>query len=56
MKVEQDHLNSISTSSTISKQEREIVITESTIKIEQLRKELNDTKVKLHKILLEVYR
>ena len=56
MKVEQDHLNSISTSSTISKQEREIAITESTIKIEQLRKELNDTKVKLHKILLEVYR
>jgi len=49
-------LNSISTSSAISKQERQISITESTIKSQELRKELNSTKAELHKILLQVYR
>lgn len=56
MKVEQEKLNKVSTSSSISKEEREISITESTIKLQELRKELNTTKAELHKILLEVYR
>lgn len=56
MKVEQDKLNEVSTSSSMSKEEREISITESTIKLQELRKELNTTNAELHKILLEVYR
>ena len=56
MKIEQDKLNQISTSSTINKEERLTTINESTIKIDQLRKELNSTKVELHKLLLQVYR
>ncbi|MDH3793532.1 MAG: hypothetical protein OER78_00485 [Nitrosopumilus sp.] len=56
MKIEQEKLNSVSTSSAISKQERQISITESTIKSQELRKELNSTKAELHKILLQVYR
>lgn len=55
MKVEQDKLNKVATSSSISKEEREISITESTIKLQELRKELNTTNAELHKILLEVY-
>ena len=56
MKIEQDNLNQISTSSTINKEERLATINESTITIDQLRKDLNSTKVELHKLLLQVYR
>ena len=56
MTKEQKELNSVSTSSSISKEEKAIIITESTVKITELRKELNSVKVELHKILLEVYR
>ena len=56
MKIEQDKLNQVSTSNTISKDERLATINESTIMIDQLRKELNSTKVELHKLLLQVYR
>lgn len=56
MKIEQDSLNAISTSSSISKEEKQLSIDESSSKIIELRNELNITKVELHKILLEVYR
>ena len=56
MQVEQEKLNSVATSSTISKEDRQIAIAESTIKVQELRKELNLTKIELHKILLEIYR
>ena len=56
MKIEQEKLNSVSTSSAISKEERQISITESTIKSQELRKEINSAKAELHKILLQVYR
>lgn len=56
MKDEQEKLNSVSVSSSISKEERAIAISESTIKIQELRMELNSSKGELHKILLQVYR
>lgn len=56
MMVVQDQLNSASTSSSISKEERQILISEGTDKVIELRKELNSAKVELHKILLEMYR
>jgi len=56
IQVEQEKLNSASTSSSISKEERAIAISELTVKSQELRKELNSLKVELHKILLEIYR
>lgn len=56
MKIEQDSLNAISTSSSISKEEKQSSINESSTKIIELRNELNAAKVELHKILLQVYR
>ncbi len=56
MKIEQDKLNSVLTSSSISKEERDNTISESTLKIDALRKELLSTKAELHKIILQVYR
>lgn len=56
MKIEQDKLNSVLTSSSISKEERDNTISDSSLKIDQLRKELLLTKVDLHKIILQVYR
>ncbi|MCV0431380.1 hypothetical protein [Nitrosopumilus sp.] len=55
MKIEQDKLNVALTSSSITKEERENVISESTLKIHELRKDLLTTKTELHKILLQVY-
>ena len=56
MTKEQQNLNAIATSSSISKEERQAAINESVIKIDELRKELNSTKIELHKILLQTYR
>jgi len=56
MKVEQESLTAVSTSSTISKEERQSSINESTVKLVELRKEINNAKIELHKILLQVYR
>ncbi|MBT8252085.1 MAG: hypothetical protein KJO99_04555, partial [Nitrosopumilus sp.] len=56
MKVEQDKLNSVLTSSSISKEERDVIISESTLKITELRKELLLTKAELHSNILQVYR
>ena len=56
MKTEQDKLNAVSTSSSITKEERKSTISESTAKLVELRKEVNSTKVELHRILIQVYR
>ena len=56
MKTEQDKLNAVSTSSSITEEERKSAISESTAKLAELRKEVNSTKAELHKILLQVYR
>ena len=56
MSLEQKKLNASSTSSLLSKEERNMTIGESTVKIEELRKEINNAKIELHKILLQVYR
>ena len=56
MKSEQDKLNAVSTSSSITKEERKSAISESTAKLAELRKEVNSTKTELHRILIQVYR
>ena len=56
MTIVQKALNSASTSSSISKEERQKFISEGTDKTIELRKELNSVNVELHKILLEIYR
>ena len=56
MSIEQKKLNIAATSSTISDEERRTTLAQSTKVVEDLRKEINSTKVDLHKILLQVYR
>ena len=56
MAIEQRKLGSAATSSTISDEERRTTLAQSTKIVEDLRKEINEVKIQLHKILLEVYR
>ena len=56
MSGEQKNLNTAATSILLNKEERNATIAESTVKIEELRKEINSAKIDLHKILLQVYR
>ncbi|WP_420544588.1 hypothetical protein [Nitrosopumilus sp.] len=55
MQLEQQRLNSILTSSTLDKNEQQTAINESSEKVMDLQKQINQAKIDLHKILLEVY-